>query len=237
MINKITYLIDPEENSIRSFIKGQSEKIPNGSLVLDAGAGAKPYAAFFKHTVYNSTDFGDIFDKKFAGVHDFICDLTSIPKPDCYYDVIINTQVLEHVKYPIMVLKEFFRLLKPGGKVLLTVPQGWGVHGEPYHFFNFTKYGIQLLAADAGLKVQYINERGGIFKYLSKRIMTLSPYIYNQYRTFLKKRHLFMLSLPFYGVLKILTGILIPVVLMSFDKLDKKRDYTLGYECVLVKSI
>jgi len=64
-------------------------------------------------------------------MHNFICSLDNIPKPNNSYGVIINTQVLEHVAEPQKVITEFYRILKPKGKLFLTAPQGWGIHGEP----------------------------------------------------------------------------------------------------------
>ena len=52
----------------------------------------------------------------------FECELHNIPKPDNSYDVIILTQVLEHVPSPKATLSEICRVLQPNGKLLMTVP-------------------------------------------------------------------------------------------------------------------
>ena len=65
---------------------------------------------------------------------DYVCDITDIPVSDDSFDVIICTEVLEHVPEPIKVIKEFSRILRKNGKMFITAPLGCGIHQEPYIF-------------------------------------------------------------------------------------------------------
>lgn len=150
--------LNTEIYSIDKFVKFSSNEIPANALVLDAGAGSCPYKKYFNNHHYESTDFENIFEIEHKNKHSFICSLDNIPKSDNYYDAIINTQVLEHVENPQLVLNEMYRILKPGGKLFLTAPQGWGVHGAPYHFFNFTNYGLELLLKKSGFNIILLNQ-------------------------------------------------------------------------------
>ena len=236
--DSVTAQLDPEHYSITEFMKFASKEVTETDKVLDAGAGPCPYKQYFIHAYYESTDFEDIFDKQSKRLHDFICSLDNIPKPNNSYDVIINTQVLEHVAEPQKVINEFYRILKPKGKLFLTAPQGWGIHGEPYHFFNFTRFGLQLLFKKAGFGAVFIKPRGGIFWYLAHRISILPSYLSSQYisktdRTWQNIGVLFLrlaclLSVPF-------CRFLVPLTFFYLDKLDKKQDYTLGYACYCTK--
>ncbi len=233
---------DAEEFGIVKFMEFVSKKIKSKDKILDAGAGSCPYKKYFSHAKYESTDFEDIFDKSSIDIHDFICTLDKIPKKDNTYDAVINTQVLEHVEFPQKVINEFYRILKPGGKLFLTAPQGWGIHGEPYHFFNFTKYGLKSLFKNAGFKVIFIKPRGGMFWYLGKRIKTMPSYIFFQYLTRKNKNTMkfclqpFAIVLfPFYLISLPICYFLIPLLFFYLDKLDKKQDYTLGYACFCIK--
>lgn len=226
---------DAEMFGIVKFMEFASGKVKPTDRVLDAGAGSCPYKKYFSHAKYESTDFADVFDKSSKNKHNFICSLDSIPKPDNSYDIIINTQVLEHVEYPHKVINEFYRILKPGGKLFLTAPQGWGIHGAPYNFFNFTKYGLESLFKNAGFKIMFIKPRGGIFWYLGFRSKTLPSYIFYQY-AFRKRPLLGFIFLPFYLIVKPINEYLIPLIFFYLDGLDRAKDYTLGYACYCMKN-
>jgi SAM-dependent methyltransferase len=78
-------------------------------------------------------------------------DGVKIPFPDNRFDVAYSRQVFEHVRYPEQLLKEIYRVLKPGGLFIGSVSQL-----EPYHsysFWNFTYYGFAVICSDAGLKL------------------------------------------------------------------------------------
>ena len=234
---------DTEVSEIIKFMKFCGTETKPTDKVLDAGAGSCPYTEYFNHTNYESTDFEYVFDKSSKHKHNFVCSLDNIPKDNDSYDVVINTQVLEHVEYPQKVVNELYRILKPGGKLFLTAPQGWGVHGAPYHFFNFTKFGLESLFKNAGFKIVFIKPRGGMFWYLGRRIKTIPSYIFTQHMykkdngvSKFKPTMLGMLLLPFYLAFVPLCTTIIPFIFYYLDKLDKTQDYTLGYSCYCLKS-
>ena len=235
---------DPAAYGINRFMRFIAMEVKPTDRVLDAGAGSRPYKNYFSHAKYQSTDRdhklieGGCLKEK----HTFICSLENLPNPDNSYDVVINTQVLEHVQYPQRVINEFFRILKPGGSLFLTAPQGWGVHGAPYHYFNFTKYGLESLFNNAGFNIIFIEPMGGMFWYLAKRIRTLPNYIFSQYvfkgeigsEIFKPGLKAYLLT-PFYFLSIPICVWIIPLACFYLDKLDKKRDYTLNYACCCKK--
>lgn len=91
-----------ERNYIKQFVKGNS---------LDIGCG--------KHKIGG---FGIDCDKDSDA--DLICDMSEIPLRDETYDYIISCHCLEHTVHTIKCLKEWYRLLKVGGKLILAVPNG-----------------------------------------------------------------------------------------------------------------
>lgn len=223
-LNSFWLRTDAENWSISRFIKGAANEIPEGSQVFDAGAGSSPYRQYFNGHDYQCCDAFDI-----RGVT-YLADLHSLPIIDAAYDTVICTQVLEHVQYPQRVLEELYRVLRPGGKLYLTAPQGWGLHYEPYNFFNFTRYGLDLLFKDVGFQVESIRERGGVFWYLGKRLRSLVPYLYIQ-RNGLGKVFMFTVFLFTAPILRYI----LPMTMYYLDALDKKQGYTLGYACVCTK--
>ncbi len=65
--------------------------------------------------------------------------------PDNTYDVIVCTQVLEHVPNPFLASSELIRILKPGGRLLLTVPAAYPYHAVPRDYWRFTRDSLHLL--------------------------------------------------------------------------------------------
>lgn len=146
------------------WLKAEAAKLPAGSRVLDAGAGASKYRPYFSHCRYESQDFCQYEGAlvKYIQPIDHVCDITRIPLPDATLDAIVCTEVFEHVVDPMAVLAEFSRLLKPGGKLFLTAPLGSSLHMEPYHYYGgFTHYWYRYWLPRHGFVVDEIAPQGG----------------------------------------------------------------------------
>lgn len=138
-----------------------------GGELLDVGCGQRPYAGYFKHV---KKHLACDFDGK-RGPVDFECPADRVPLPAASLDSILCTEVLEHVPAPDAVWSEFHRLLRPGGKVLLTTPFYWPPHELPYDFYRFPEQGLRRLAAMAGFEVVKLVPRGGVWALLGQVIM------------------------------------------------------------------
>lgn len=125
--------------------------------LLDVGCGQQPYASYFTHVTRKRTSD---FDSK-RGKVDFECPANKIPLPNASLDSILCTEVLEHVPEPLAVWREFNRLLRPGGKVLLATPMYWPGHEEPYDFYRYPEYGLRHLAKESGFQIVRLIPRGG----------------------------------------------------------------------------
>ena len=134
--------------------------------VLDAGAGKAPFRYLFRHVTYETADFGQISDKKYARLN-YVCDLTDIPVADESYDLVLCTQVLEHVPDPLAVLHELHRLLKPGGQAWLTAPFFFAEHEAPYDFHRFTRFAWRRMAEQTGFEVEDIQWLEGYYATLA----------------------------------------------------------------------
>lgn len=127
--------------------------------VLDIGCGNKPYASLFSSAVTRYVGV-DIEQSHLQKV-DIICPATAIPLPDNSFDTVLCTQTIEHVFDHQKLLSEAYRLLRPGGHLILSGPFYWPLHEEPYDFFRFTRYGFEQLLSSTGFLVLAVEENGG----------------------------------------------------------------------------
>lgn len=125
-------------------------------LVLDVGCGHKPYRECFGDVCYLGMDFTTDDSSP-----DFLGNACMIPICTGAVDIVLCTQVIEHVPEPEEMLREFHRVLRPGGSLILTGPMYWPLHEEPYDFYRFTKYGFMHLLKKSGFGRWEILEDGG----------------------------------------------------------------------------
>jgi SAM-dependent methyltransferase len=139
-------------------IKDALEKYARGNF-LDLGCGNKPYETIYNSLTQRQTGCDAIqSDKNRVEV---ICLATDLKFESNNFDSILCTQVMEHVYDHHTMLKEIFRVLKPGGHIVLTVPFAWELHEEPFDFFRFTPHALKYLFTKAGLQIDYIKPNGG----------------------------------------------------------------------------
>ena len=136
--------IEKELEPVAPYLKGR---------VLNAGCGERDITQLLKSWQADTVDNCDI-QTSIPGA--FLCDLTSIPKPELTYDSILCNAVLEHVPDPEGVMAEFYRLLVADGYVVIAVPFLQPFHPTPYDFRRFTRSGIEQLAKKTGFQILHI---------------------------------------------------------------------------------
>jgi len=168
VVNRILRgLPNPSRHRLRQFAASAAAQGKSKEFrVLDAGAGKAPFRGLFDHVTYETADFGQVNNKPYAQL-DYVCDLTEIPVPDATYDLVLCTQVMEHVPDPVAVLREFHRVLKPGGEAWLSAPLFFMEHEQPYDFHRFTQFAWKKMAAETGFTVKQIKWLEGYYGTLS----------------------------------------------------------------------
>ncbi len=122
-------------------------------VVLNAGCGWRDLSHLIDGTLVNQ----DLryADEKRTNV-DIFSPLHEIPRPEGTFDCILCLAVLEHVANPVEVMAELFRVVKPGGVVIASVPFLQPEHKVPTDFQRYTKDGLTLLFVNTGFSVEEV---------------------------------------------------------------------------------
>ena len=178
------FLKDPNDECRQDWIQKTLKEIPNGYTLLDAGAGEQRHKVHCSHLKYISQDVCEYEGKGDGhGLHtgiwdtskiDIVSDILSIPLNNESVDVILCSEVLEHVPDPAKVIIEFQRLLKPGGKLIITAPFSSMVHFAPYHYSTgFSKYWYEFHLANQGFSIIELIPNGDWFSYSKQELNRL----------------------------------------------------------------
>jgi SAM-dependent methyltransferase len=120
--------------------------------LLDIGCGSKPYKKLFVVDAYVGLDIDSEITRK-RNVAEVLYDGKLFPLPSNSFDSALCNQVLEHVFNPDEFLGEIYRVLKPNGKLLLTVPFVWDEHEQPYDYARYSSFGLKSLLEKNGFHV------------------------------------------------------------------------------------
>lgn len=181
------FYTNKNELNRQSWLQKNLSEISPGSRILDAGAGELKNRKYCTHMKYVSQDFcqykgrhrGAIDEGLQNGVWDtshidIISDITNIPEPDDSFDVILCSEVLEHIPEPTHALDEFSRLLKPNGILLLTAPFNSLVHMAPYHFCSgFSKFWYEHHLSIRNFTIKELIANGDYFSYIGQELFRL----------------------------------------------------------------
>jgi SAM-dependent methyltransferase len=115
--------------------------IPANARVLDLGCGPRDQAKPMEYVgfQYLGVDYS-------SPSADLLVDAHSMPFSDNSFECVFSYAVLEHLRCPVIAIKEIERVLRPGGVFVGTVSQG-----DPFHasYFHHTAWGIVSLAQSA----------------------------------------------------------------------------------------
>tara|TARA_B100001287_G_scaffold120460_1_gene101508 strand:- start:750 stop:1499 length:750 start_codon:yes stop_codon:yes gene_type:complete len=167
------------------WLKEVLSEIPKGKKILDAGAGESQYKIYCEHLDYIAQDFamydgvgdskGIQKEKRDYSNLDIVSDITSIPIENDYFDAVMCIEVFEHLPNPIEALLELNRVLKPGGKLILTAPFASLTHYSPYHYATgFNKYFYEHHLKNIDHESIRIEANGNYFEFLAQEVRRIN---------------------------------------------------------------
>ena len=150
------------------------------------------------------------------------------------FDVVLCTQVLEHLEFPRESVAEMYRVLKPGGLLAMTVPMAHKEHQVPYDFFRYTSFGLRSMCSHAGFREVTVEPFGGIgvrWAYELPYLLQLIP------ASGLRSGKVNGLGIAL-SPLRLLIRWSLPLMqltLLRLDRFDEVKDFPLGWCCKAVK--
>jgi ubiquinone/menaquinone biosynthesis C-methylase UbiE len=214
------------------WIAAQAVRVPAGARVLDVGAGSAPYRALFGHCTYRTQDFAQLQGEQLRHggytAIDYVSEAHAIPVPDASFDAIVCTEVIEHVPEPIAVIREFGRVLAPGGCLILTAPLGSGIHQEPYHFYGgYTPFWYRRFLEEAGFTSIVVEANGGTLRHVAQETIRFVS-LTNPSRL-AAPRIVRLAWAPLWLLLAPVLALGVPFVARWLDRYDTDQHFTVGY--------
>jgi SAM-dependent methyltransferase len=139
--------------------------------LIDLGCGSAPFwpAVVEQVTHYDGFDLWPRSDKV-----TLVGDIQGLAMiRDGVYDSALCIEVLEHLPEPAAAVAAIGRILRPGGVVVISVPHLSRLHDLPHDYFRYTEYGLRHLLGKAGLEVEELVTKGGLFTFLGHQLSTV----------------------------------------------------------------
>lgn len=143
VLNQLTNTFEKHYNTIIELEGSES-----GKKLIDYGCDTKPYIDIFKKYEYLGADL------PFNEIADYILtEEGTIPVSDSFADLVLSTQVLEHVDDPIIYLNECHRVLKKDGFLIISTHGVWEYHPYPKDLWRWTSSGLRRVVEERGFEV------------------------------------------------------------------------------------
>jgi SAM-dependent methyltransferase len=209
----ISFGRDNESNRLE-WLRRTLAAVPADLRVLDAGAGELRNRAYCDHLQYVSQDFCQ-YEGTGDGVAlqtgrwdttriDLVSDITAIPAPDASFDVVLCTEVFEHLPDATAALREFARLLKSGGTLIMTAPFCSLTHFAPFHFATgYSRYWYEAHLGQLGFVIVEMKPNGGWLDYVAQELWRL-PRIGSSYSSRVLGWLALLLSVPTLAVMRLM---------------------------------
>jgi SAM-dependent methyltransferase len=141
------------ENVIRTYSRG---------ILVDVGCGDVPYYMIYRDLIEDNICIDWAGEGRESPFLDKTADLNQgIPLDGGIADTVLCTDVLEHIHNPELLFSEMARIMKNGGKLVLTVPFMYWIHNAPHDYHRYTKYMLEEFCRRNDMKVITLEAYGG----------------------------------------------------------------------------
>ena len=234
--------VDLEKSSLEAAMR-VAAPWASGAL-LDVGCGDKPYEALFARHVtrYVGVEYEPTSEHARERGADVVYSGAELPFDAGSFDTVLCNQVAEHVPAPQRFFTDLTRVLRRGGRLILTVPFSFRVHSAPHDFHRFTRYALEGYARENGLRIDLLSARGGLWTVIGQKLTSHMALRFARLGGDIQKIGGFgheraIRQKPRYWSLP---GIAPAVVLVSLaarvlDRVDHDESDTLGYLLVATK--
>jgi SAM-dependent methyltransferase len=199
--------------TLEPFILDQLRQVQ--APLLDLGCGNRPYKP---HYPPGESVGADVVQSSTGCVDVIIKGTEPLPLPDDHFGSILCTQVLEHVEDPFLLIREAHRVLKPGGKMILTCPFIWELHERPHDYLRFSEYWLTKNLTETGFHLELLERQGGdvatvgqmICLMLAVRQIHLPKFVqklYNKFFAYLDRKSNTQCMPLNYGMICVKTGV------------------------------
>jgi len=143
------------------FLRQHYSRIPAGAKVLSVGAGGEIHDLLVSYATAKGFHVVSL-DIDRNREPDIVGDICTTSLGDSHFDAVVLCEVLEHLKSPDQGLCNIYRMLKYGGKLILSAPFILPIHDQPHDYFRFTRFGLEMLLKD--FQKVAVSERNSYFE-------------------------------------------------------------------------
>ena len=200
-------LINPFFLIRRSLFKGIKQNAPQlTGRLMDFGCGRKPYENLFQVNEYIGVDVKTSGHDHASSKVDVFYNGKTLPFADNSFDSVFCAEAIEHIFNPDEVLLEIKRVMKNGGRILLTAPFCWNEHEIPFDYARYSSFGISHLLEKQGFKIITLHKSGNFMRTIFQ--MT-ALYFFELFKK--KGKAGYVLSLIFTAPINIIASLLLPL--------------------------
>lgn len=172
-LRRLRYLarlaLDLQTNSIERDLRAALAGF-RGRL-LDVGCGNSPFRHLLDPamTQYQGVDVEVARAFGYQNPDTVYYDGHVLPFPDASFDAVLCTEVLEHIPDPTETIREIHRVLKPGGRLILTLPWSARFHYQPFDYHRYTPSTLATLFA--AFQDVTVTPRGTDFSAIASKVI------------------------------------------------------------------